>query len=104
MSGGHFDYNCFRIIQFAEELQHEIDINNDKAEDEYGDHRGYHYEKGIIDKLIKAQKIIEQAGKLAREIEWLYSGDHGEESFNRLFDQIMRKYKCPCQNSSDKNE
>ena len=27
MSGGEFDYNCFKISQFAEELQHKIETN-----------------------------------------------------------------------------
>ena len=43
-------------------------------------------------RLIASHKIIETAGKLAREIEWLYSGDHGEESFNRLIDEIFKEY------------
>jgi len=38
----------------------------------------------------KAHNVIELAGRLAKEIEWLYSGDHGEESFNRLVDEIFR--------------
>lgn len=46
--------------------------------------------KETLSRVIAAQKIIEKAGKLAREIEWLYSGDHGEESFNRLIDEILQ--------------
>ena len=30
MSGGHFDYGCFRISQIADELKHEIETNNVK--------------------------------------------------------------------------
>ena len=89
MSGGHFDYGCFRISQFADELKHEIEINDDETKDEFGDSRGYGFEKETISRLATAQQIIETAGKLAREIEWLYSGDHGEESFNKLADKIL---------------
>lgn len=40
MSGGHFDYGCFKISQFAEDLQHEIDVNDDDTKNEYGGSRG----------------------------------------------------------------
>lgn len=89
MSGGHFDYGCFRISQFADELQHEIDINDDKTENEFGDMRGYNFSSETLHTLIKIHHIIENAGKLAREVEWLYSGDHGEESFNSIVDEIF---------------
>ena len=89
MSGGHFDYGCFRVSQFADELKHEIEINGDETTDEYGGRRGCGFEKETISRLVVAQQIIETAGKLAREIEWLYSGDHGEESFNNLVDKIL---------------
>jgi hypothetical protein len=88
MSGGHFDYGCFRISQFAEELKHEIDINDDTSENQYGEQRGHGFSEETMEHLRKAQKLIELSGSLAREIEWLYSGDHGEESFCRLMDNI----------------
>ncbi len=89
MSGGHFDYVCFRISQFAGELKHEIDINNDVTQDHYGDPIGAGLGPETITRLVVAQQIIETAGKLAREVEWLYSGDHGDESFCKLVDKIF---------------
>jgi len=89
MSGGHFDYKCFRISQFAEELQHEIDVNDDSSLDEYGSVVGASFNKATMSRLNVAKQIIETAGDLAKEIEWLYSGDHGEDSFNELFDKII---------------
>lgn len=89
MSGGHFDYGCFRISQFADELQHEIDINSDETTDDFGDRRGYGFSDDTLLRLRTSQRVIETAGKLAREIEWLYSGDHGEDSFCLLVDKIL---------------
>jgi len=89
MSGGHFDYGCFRISQFADELQHEIDINDDETKDEFGGTRGQCFSPYTMERIRAAHKIIETAGKLAREIEWLYSGDHGEESYRELTDKIL---------------
>lgn len=89
MSGGHFDYGCFRISQFADDLKHEIETNDDETKNEFGYRRGYGLDKETISRLVTAQQIIETAGKLAREVEWLYSGDHAEDSFNRIADKIL---------------
>ncbi|HAR37925.1 MAG TPA: hypothetical protein DCS09_04745 [Porphyromonadaceae bacterium] len=91
MSGGHFNYGCFRISQFADELKHEIDTNDDESTNEYGETIGEGLSPETIQRVTKAHKTIELAGKLAREIEWLYSGDHGEESFCRLVDEIFNE-------------
>ena len=89
MSGSYFNYGYFKISQFADELQHEIDINDDETKDEFGDTRGQCFSTYTMERIRAAHKIIETAGKLAREIEWLYSGDHGEESYRELTDKIL---------------
>lgn len=89
MSGGHFDYGCFKISQFADELQHEIDVNEDKTEDEYGSTIGYNFGIEAMARIMMCQKVIKLAGDLAKEIEWLYSSDTGEESFCEYVDKIM---------------
>jgi len=91
MSGGSFNYNCYKIQSFASELQHRLDINNDPTVDQFGDKIGYEFAKETVIRLEKAQKIIEVAGKLAREIEWLYSGDHGEGTVCNLIDKVLSK-------------
>ena len=90
MSGGHFNYHCFRISQFAEDLQHELEINDSDELNQYGDPIGRGYEPETVAVLTRCQAIIAQAAQLAREIEWLYSGDHGEESFLRLVAPILQ--------------
>lgn len=93
MSGGHFDYNCFRIYEFAEDLQREIDQNDDKTIDSWGNAVGFEFSKETIERLQTVQKIIEIAGNLAKETEWLYSGDHGEETYIRLIDEILEDFE-----------
>lgn len=87
MSGGHFDYNCYRIANFAEELECEIRKNDDKTMDEYGDIRGAGFDAETMSRLVISHEIISLAAKLAKEIEWLYSGDSGEEDFVDMFDK-----------------
>ena len=91
MSGGHFEYKCFEISRFADELEHEIEVNDCDEMDQYGGDVGYHFKAETVGRLKRAHSIIALAGKLAREIEWLYSGDHGEESFAALYDRITEK-------------
>jgi len=89
MSGGHFDYKSYRIAQFAEELQHEIEINDDLSKNEYGETIGYGFRKETIDRLKTVQRMTETSGRLAKEAEWLYSGDHGERTFQSVIDKIL---------------
>ena len=85
MSGGHFNYNCFNVSRFADDLREEIQNNNVK--DEYGDSNDYSPE--TITRLSVIQQIIKSAGKLAYAVEWLYSGDYGEETFAEEVDKIL---------------
>ena len=89
MSGGHFDYAYFRISMLAEDLKHEIDTNESMERNEWDEVKGHHFNKETIQILKECHTIIEKAGKLAREIEWLYSGDYGEESFMEVIKPIM---------------
>lgn len=87
MSGGHFDYACCKISRLAEEIQHEIDINDlhgeatDHLDYDHGRDRGYGLAPETLAVVQEIQRVLAAAGNLAREVEWLYSGDHGEGSF-----------------------
>ena len=89
MSGGHFDYNCFRISQFADELDREIRNNKASGEVVYAP---CHSDEAI-EILKECQILIEAAGILAKEIEWFYSGDTGEEELKKIALPILKKLK-----------
>jgi len=93
MSGGHFNYGCFGMSQFNEELQHEIKLNDVQTKDKYGDSIGRGFSEYTMERIIASQKIIKLAAELAKEVDWLYSGDHSEESFRELVDKIL----CSCE-------
>lgn len=82
MSGGSFDYDCFKISQFAEDLQNRID-ENDKKEDNDSLFASAKVPEDLLKLIQDSQKIIELAGKLAHDIEWFYSGDIGEETLEK---------------------
>ena len=91
MSGGHFcdcGYTYYNVEQFADELEEEI-LNNNK-EDEYG------YVPNLSPETIKyLRKQLRQMRKVSeimRHIDYLYSGDHGDDSFLLRVKEVEAKY------------
>ena len=77
MSGGSFDYAYLRMSQFADDLGDKLDSAGTMV-------HGWHVEKWPPDVESKLREIAAAAlhvSKLAKEAEWLYSGDTGEDIF-----------------------
>lgn len=70
MSGGSFDHAYQSVERFADELELKISHNVD-----------YKFPEEVIQILKEVQKSAELIAKLMKEVEWLYSGDTGPESF-----------------------
>lgn len=91
MSGGHFNdcgYDYYKVAQFADELEQEIATNN--TVNEYGGKHDYgpdviYYLEAQLPKLRKMAEIM-------RHIDYLYSGDHGEDSFMDRVKEVEAKY------------
>jgi hypothetical protein len=80
MSGGHFNgnrYIYYQVYQFADELENEIERNNIKDEWGYAPELSEETLSLLRQKVSEIRKISEEM----RHIDYLYSGDHGEESF-----------------------
>ena len=78
MSGGHFgDYDYYKVHQFADELEVEIDNNN--KPDEYGYVKNYSPE--TIKYLRKKLRQMRMTADIMRHIDYLYAADHDEDSF-----------------------
>jgi len=87
MSGGHFvgsSYPYYPVNQFADELEN--DIENNSKEDEYGYCPDYSEE--TLAYLRQQVKNIRKLSEVMRAIDYLYSGDHGEDSFMRVIKKI----------------
>ena len=85
MSGGSLDYAYFRLQTLAEDIQEEIDSNHTK--DEFGFIHDYNEE--TICRMKKTVELLIQTSKLSKEVEWLLSGDTGEDTFKERFDKII---------------
>lgn len=91
MSGGHFNdcgYIYHQVSQFAYELENEIQNNNVK--DEYGYASDYNPE--VIEYLEEQVHFLHKMADIMRHIDYLYSGDHGPDTFMKKVMEVERKY------------
>jgi len=92
MSGGHFDYAQYRINDIALEIDEVIESNNDQTITLWGVKKGNEYSPEIIEKFKEAAHTLRQAQEMAQRVDWLLSGDDGEDSFLRRWDEEVRAY------------
>jgi predicted HTH domain antitoxin len=105
MSGGYFDYKEWHIEQIADDVEKLIERNGrEKTRDELKeegwrdndwyekypeDLQYYKYPDEVIEKFKEGIVILRQAAVYAQRIDWLLSGDDGEESFlKRLKEEL----------------
>jgi hypothetical protein len=84
MSGGHFDYNQYHISRIIDDI--ELLIEKAKKEEEY-----YKFSKETIEEFEMGLYFLRRAFIYTHEIDWLVSGDTGEDSFKRRINQEMEK-------------
>lgn len=96
MSGGHFNYQQYNIEEIADEVEHLI-INNDSTEkNEWGDDKGYHFSPETVEEFKIGLDYLRKAAIYAQRIDWLVSGDDGEESFHsRLHAELQHNNVRP---------
>lgn len=82
MSGGHFDYKQYQIGYIADEVEQLIIDNDSNEKNEWGDLVGNHYSPETIEEFKRGLLLLKQAQVYAQRIDWLVSGDDGEDSFH----------------------
>jgi hypothetical protein len=82
MSGGHFNYIQYKLEDIAEELENIIVENDSDELNEYGDRIGKNYSEETIDELMNAIVFLELCEIYIQRIDYLLSGDDGEDSFH----------------------
>ena len=91
MSGGHFQYKQYEIEHIADQVEQMILDNDSEELNEYGDQKGYHYSEETMAEFRKAFIILRQAHIYVQRIDWLVSGDDGEDSFHRRLKDELDK-------------
>lgn len=93
MSGGHFHYKQHHLLEIAEDIDSAI-FNNDSTEkNEFGDSIGNRYSPETIAEFEKAVKALKLAYVYAQRIDWLLSGDDGEDSFHKRLQAQLGELK-----------
>jgi len=82
MSGGHFNYKQNLLLDMADDIGSEILTNDSKEKNKWGDNIGNRYSPETIKEFEKAVKVLKMAYVYAQRIDWLLSGDDGEDSFH----------------------
>lgn len=91
MSGGHFNYNQHFIRDISDEVEQLIFTNDDDTLDRWGECVGRGYAPEIIEKFKEALVVLRKAEAMAQRIDWLVSGDDGDESFLKRWDEELAK-------------
>lgn len=86
MSGGHYDYIQYRFNEAADQLEQDI-INCEKSnKDDWNN-----FSQETINKFKEALVIIKKSGIMLHRIDWLLSGDDGEEDFHERLKEDLEK-------------
>ena len=114
MSGGSFDYYQWHIDDIANSIENYIyghSIDEDRIEEYIEDHwledkekeyilknqhtlpNSYEYSKETIKEFKKGLAILRKAYVYAQRIDWLLSGDDGEESFHERLKEELDNLK-----------
>ncbi len=116
MSGGAFEYNQYKIGYIADQIEHEIEKSGrPKTPEELKDEswRGpdwyeqypeylnhYMYPDEVIAEFKNAVKYLRIAEVYAQRVDWLLSGDDGDESFMKRLKEELDKLN----NSNKEND
>jgi len=109
MSGGAFNYDQYKIGYMVDQID-EIVVKNgvEKTPEEIKDESWrdpdwyekypedkfhYQYPDEVIEKMKEGIEVLKRAQIYAHRIDWLLSGDDGEESFLRRLEEDLNELK-----------
>jgi hypothetical protein len=109
MSGGAFNYDQYKIGYIVDEIEEVVVKNGVKKTPEQLKEEGwrdpdwykkypedlfhYKYPDEVIEKMKEGIEILKRAQIYAHRIDWLLSGDDGEESFLRRLEEELNELK-----------
>lgn len=103
MSGGHYDYTCYKIENLADQIRNDLDRAKEPEKFEKG---GSGFEYSLNGHLIEAlgpesearpiveriMKDLYRLSKEAKEVEWLMSGDTSVNTFIERYKNLQEDF------------
>lgn len=86
MSGGHFDYKQYQIDDVADKMQDEVARAVYKLQ--LGEET---YSEATIERMKEAAIVCRAAALYVNRLDWLLSGDDGEETFHERLEQELKE-------------
>ena len=91
MSGGFFNHSQYNLDQISADIEDEIYYNDSEEVNEYNDKRGNGFSEDTIQEFKLAVWYLKQAFVYTQRIDWLLSGDDGEETFHSRLASDLKK-------------
>ena len=93
MSGGFFDHSQYTLNQIVMDIEDEIYYNDSEEVNEYNEKRGNGFSEDTMQEFKLAVWYLKQALVYTQRIDWLLSGDDGEETFHERLKKDLGKLK-----------
>ena len=93
MSGGFFDHSQYTLNQIVTDIEDEIYYNDSEEVNEYNEKRGNGFSEDTMQEFKLAVWYLKQALVYTQRIDWLLSGDDGEETFHERLKKDLGKLK-----------
>ncbi len=93
MSGGFFNHLQYNLDQISADIEDEIYYNDSEEVNEYNDKRGNGFSEDTMQEFKLAVWYLKQALVYTQRIDWLLSGDDGEETFHERLASDLERLK-----------
>ena len=88
ISGGYFEYKQYHIQDIIEKLEEtKVKIENDEEYYEYA------RKQELLQQISNGLDYLNLAGIYTQRLDWLFSGDDGEDSFFERLGEELEKYE-----------
>ena len=80
----------YHIDDLVEKIKNVISTNDSTEKNEWGEDVGSHYSEETISEFKKSVEVLKLAKVYAHRIDWLLSGDDGEDSFHERLREDLK--------------
>ena len=88
MGGGYFEYQQYHLQDIVDKLR-EIKVKIENDEEYYE----YDRKQELLQEISNGLDYLNLAGIYTKRLDWLFSGDDGEDSFFRRLEEELDNYE-----------